>query len=89
MLLEGRFWHKFCKPEQIKDSMQKGKVYLYQMYTTIYVEFDTVEEANVFRRWIQTVDEYWDYDPVATIDTNDEETCKRWGVRLNIDETEV
>ena len=58
--------------------MQRGKVYLYQLYTTCFVEFDTLEQATAFRRYADENIEYWDYDPVATIDTNDPETVQRW-----------
>lgn len=80
MILEGRHWHKVAKANgcPLRGDMQRGKVYLYQIYTTIFVEFDTVEDAEDFRKYLDSTVPYWDYDPVATLDTNKAETAERW-----------
>ena len=80
MILEGRQWHKVAKENglPLRGDMQRGKVYLYQIYSTIFVEFDTVEDAEDFRKYLDSTLPYWDYDPVATLDTNKAETAERW-----------
>lgn len=80
MILEGRKWHKVAKDNghPLRGDMQRGKVYLYQLYTTIFVEFDTVEDAEDFRKYLDSTLSYWDYDPVATLDTNKAEIAERW-----------
>lgn len=78
--MEGSGWHKVAaeRGAKLRPDMQRGKVYLYELYTTCFVEFDTLEQATAFRRYADENIEYWDYDPVATIDTNDPETVQRW-----------
>lgn len=80
MILEGRKWHQVAKENgyPLRGAMQRGKVYLYQIYTTIFVEFDTVEAAEDFRKSLDCTFPYWDYDPLATLDTNKAETAERW-----------
>ena len=80
MVLEGRKWHRVAKENgyQLRSDMTLGKVYLYQIYTSIFVEFDTVEAAEDFRKSLDCTFPYWDYDPVATLDTNKSETAERW-----------
>lgn len=81
MIMEGRFWHKIAQDEfgaKLRPDMQRGKAYLYQMFTTCFVEFDTVEAAQNFKDYADANLEYWDYDPVSLIDTNIEEMRKRW-----------
>ena len=55
-----------------------GECQLYQLFTTCFVEFDTLEQARAFRQYANENLEYWDYDPVATIDTNDPEDVQLW-----------
>ena len=78
--MEGRGWHKAAaeRGAKLRPDMQRGKVYLYQLYTTCFVEFDTMEQARAFRQYANENLEYWDYDPVATIDTNDPEDVQHW-----------
>ena len=78
--MEGRGWHKAAaeRGAKLRPDMQRGKVYLYQLYTTCFVEFDTLEQARAFRQYANENLECWDYDPVATIDTNDPEDVQLW-----------
>ena len=78
--MEGRSWHKAAaeRGAKLRPDMQRGKVYLYQLYTTCFVEFDTMEQARAFRQYANENLDYWDYDPVATIDTNDPEDVQHW-----------
>ena len=80
LLMEGRGWHKVAAEHgaKLRPDMQRGKVYLYQLYTTCFVEFDTLEQARAFRQYANESLEYWDYDPAATIDTNDPEDVHLW-----------
>lgn len=78
--MEGSGWHKVAaeRGAKLRPDMQRGKVYLYQLYTTCFVEFDTLEQARAFRQYANENLKYWDYDPVATIDTNDPEEVQGW-----------
>lgn len=78
--MEGRGWHKAAaeRGAKLRPDMQRGKVYLYQLCTTCFVEFDTLEQARAFRQYANENLECWDYDPVATIDTNDPEDVQHW-----------
>lgn len=80
IVMEGRDWHRTAREHGAKlvPKMKPGKVYLYQLYTTCFVEFDTKEAAEKFRAFADTNLGWWDYDPVATIDTSDPEVVKRW-----------
>lgn len=62
--------------------MRPGKVYLHKLYTTCFAEFDTLEKAQAFRQQIGEVDPYWDYYPVATIDTSNENTVQQWAAHM-------
>lgn len=86
--MEGSSWHKVAaeRGAKLRPDMQRGKVYLYELYTTCFVEFDTLEQATAFRRYADESIKYWDYDPVATIDTNDPETVQRWKEFMEADE---
>ena len=84
--MEGRGWHKAAaeRGAKLRPDMQRGKVYLYQLCTTCFVEFDTMEQARAFRQYANENLEYWDYDPVATIDTNDPEDVQLKGEAVDI-----
>lgn len=49
--LEGSSWHHEAKRHgaALRAKMIPGKVYLYQLYTEIFAEFDSVGQANRFR----------------------------------------
>lgn len=55
------------------SKMKIGKVYLRQMYSESFEEFDTIEEAKQFREYANENIPYWNYDPVSLIDLNDHE----------------
>ena len=80
MIMEGRPWHKVAIEHgaTLRPNMQKGKIYLYQIFTTCFAEFDTLEQANEFKAYADKNIPYWDYDPVAVVDTNDNETVEKW-----------
>lgn len=80
MIMEGRYWHKVALEHGItvRPNMRKGKIYLYELYTTCFVEFDTLEQVNEFRAYADKNIPYWDYDPVIVIDTNDEKIVEKW-----------
>lgn len=80
MFLEGRGWHKTAREHgfPLRESMSIGKIYLYQLYTSIFVEFNDIESAKNFIKHMDSIDKYWSYDPVALIDTNDKDTVCRW-----------
>lgn len=55
------------------SKMKIGKVYLHQMYSESFEEFDTVEQTEQFREHANENIPYWNYDPVSLIDLNDYE----------------
>lgn len=79
-IMEGRGWHNIARNRGaiLRPSMKHGKVYLYQLYTTCFVEFENMEAALEFRKYADENIAYWDYDPVATLDTNNPEVVERW-----------
>lgn len=79
-MMEGRGWHRAAKEHgaRIVPYMAPNKVYLHQVFTTCFAEFDTIEEARDFRAYADRNLPYWDYDPVATIDTHDPHAIDRW-----------
>lgn len=84
VVMEGRSWHKEAaeRGAVIRPNMQRGKFYLHQLYTTCFVEFDTLEQLSRFRQYADKNLPYWDCDPVATIDTNDEKTVQQWAAHM-------
>lgn len=84
VVMEGRSWHKEAaeRGAVIRPNMQRGKFYLHQLYTTCFVEFDTLEQVRRFRQYADENLPYWNYDPVATIDTNDEKTVQQWAAHM-------
>lgn len=78
--MECRSWHSVAREHGaiLRPDMQKGKVYLHQLFTTCFVEFETLEAAQEFRKYADQNLLYWDYDPVATIDTNRSEVVESW-----------
>ena len=84
MWMECRPWHMVARDHGaiLRPYMRLDKVYLYQMFTTCFVEFNTKEEALAFRKYADENIPYWDYDPVAVIDTSDSEVVERWKVHM-------
>lgn len=85
IMMEGRSWHRIARDDfgaKLRPDMQRGKAYLYQIFTTCFVEFDTVKAAQDFRDYADDTLEYWDFDPVTLIDTNIEEQCQRWAEHM-------
>ena len=78
--MEGSRWHGIAQEKGaiLRPDMQHGKVYLYQLFTTCFVEFETLADATAFRDWANANLPYWNYDPVATIDTNDPKQIELW-----------
>lgn len=80
-MLEGRSWGRVAMDKYGAipcKYMDKNGYYLYQMFTEVHFKFKSLEDIINFREYIETIDSYWDYDPVATIDTYNEEDCKIW-----------
>lgn len=75
MLLEGRGWMKYAIKifgAKIQDKLYIGKYYLYAAYTEIFLEFDTEEAMLKCKNGMKEYDEYWNYDPVIEINTNNQ-----------------
>ena len=60
--MECRDWHDEARKKGaiLRPDMQKGKVYLYQLFTTCFVEFETKEAADAFRKYADSCLSYWD-----------------------------
>lgn len=79
--MEGPSWYQEAREKfqaGIVGKMQRGKAYLYQLYTTCFLEFDTLEEAKACYTWAEEHVEYFGCDPVSVIDTRNPEHVKRW-----------
>lgn len=79
--MEGPSWYQEAQDRfhaGIMGKMQRGKAYLYQLYTTCFLEFDTLEEAKACYEWAEENILYFGYDPVSVIDTSNPEHVKRW-----------
>jgi len=84
-LLEGRTWGRIAIDEYNAIPcayMKRNGYYLYQMFTTVHFKFNSLEDIEKFRRYISSVDPYWDYDAVSTIDTHKESECKKWASQI-------
>ena len=66
-MLEGRLWMQLAADKFNAKRVahpKEGKHYIYQLYTTAYVEFETLEELHNCKEWLDKNDRYWNYDPV-------------------------
>lgn len=63
---------------RIVGEMIPDKVYLYTLFATCFLEFDSLEDARACYDEEKKEDPFFDYDPVAVIDTHDPEARKRW-----------
>ncbi len=80
-VMEGRPWHSISRDKfnaKIVSVMVKDKYYLHQMYTTCFVEFESLEKLEEFKKYADENITYWNYDPVLTIDTSDENQVEMW-----------
>lgn len=79
--MEGPSWYQEAREKfqaGIVGKMQRGKAYLYQLYTTCFLEFDTLEEAKDCKTWAENHPEMCGHGLIALIDTTDEESFKCW-----------
>ena len=67
---------------ELRAKMRPGKVYLYQLYTDIFVEFPDMATADAFRAAMSKSSPGWDIDPVAVIDTSDPAQAKNWAANM-------
>lgn len=66
-MLEGRGWMNTAiehgaKTREAKDD--STKFYCYQLFTTVWLEFDSLEQMVSAIKEVAKKDSYWDYDPV-------------------------
>ena len=75
-MLEGRCWMdtaikhggKIVGLNDIKRD--SGKFYLYQIYTTCFIEFNSMDELKSCVEILNKEEKYWDYDPVLKLSAN-------------------
>lgn len=58
--------------------MIENKHYLHQMFTEVFLEFEDKQELKRCRNLLDKTCKYWNYDPVAEIDTSDKAHIKKW-----------
>lgn len=79
--MEGPSWYGEARDKfdaRIVGEMVLGKAYLYQLFTTCFLEFSSFGEAKKCYDWgVDNVD-YFGYDPVAIIDTSNPDHVERW-----------
>lgn len=63
---------------KIRENLRLGKYYLYQMFTTCFVEFDTLGQLTEFRCYADKNIPYWDYDGITVINTNNPYHISAW-----------
>lgn len=63
---------------KIVEEMVPDKAYLYQLYSTCFLEFGSLEAAKSYYDEGKREDPYFGIDPVTIIDTHDPEARKRW-----------
>lgn len=85
MTMEGRIWCGVAKElfgANIVPQIKENKYYLHQMYTTCFVEFDSMKKLTEFQHYANKYIPYWNYDPVVFIDTNNHEERERWKLHM-------
>lgn len=89
-IMEGPVWYGEARDKygaRIVDEMVPDKAYLYQLYATCFLEFDSLGAAKAYYEERKKEDPYFDIDPVAIIDTHDPEARKRWKRHMKKEET--
>ena len=84
-IMEGPAWYGKARDKygaRIVDEMVPDKAYLYQLFATCFLEFDSLEAAKAYYEEGKREDPYFDYDPVTVIDTYDPETRKKWEMHM-------
>lgn len=79
-IVSGRKWHQVASEfgHAARNKMLPGKVYLFQLYTICFVEFDTVDQAVEFIAYADQNIPRWREDPITIIDTGDLAVAKQW-----------
>lgn len=80
-LLEAPCWYGEARDKygaKIVEEMVPDKTYLYQLYSTCFLEFDSLDAAKSYYDEGKREDPYFDIDPVTIIDTHDPEVRERW-----------
>lgn len=60
------------------SKMTLNKVYIYQTYCEIFVEFDSIEDCLTFKDFADRNLPYWDFDPIHIINTYDSHDVDKW-----------
>ena len=79
--MEGRSWHVVARDKfgaKIVPDMALNKWYLHQMYTTCFAEFESKRQLERFKDYADRKLIYWDYAPVAVINTSNPEMVEMW-----------
>lgn len=79
--MEGPSWYGKARDKfgaRIVGKMVLDKAYLYQMYTTCFLEFNSFDKAKECYDWGEANVDYFGYDPVAIIDTSNPDHVDRW-----------
>lgn len=79
--MEGPLWYSQAAEKfeaNIVDLMNPGCFYLQQLFSTAFLEFDSLQKAKDCKTWAENHPEMCGNDAIALIDTTDEESFKRW-----------
>lgn len=79
--LEGPYWYGEARDKygaRIVEEMVPDKAYLHQLFSTCFLEFESLDAAKAYYEKGKKEDPFFDIDPVAVIDTSDPEARKKW-----------
>lgn len=70
--LEGRPWmviatNGFGAKIQSEPKQKEGYWYIYQLYTTCFLEFKNLEDLKECITFLDKKDSYWNYDPITIL----------------------
>lgn len=71
-MLEGRSWmdiaiNKFGAKILEEPRQEEGYFYIYQVFTTCFVEFKNLNTLKECIKYLDNNDKYWNYDPYTIL----------------------
>lgn len=79
--MESPLWYSQAAEKfeaNIVDLMNPGRFYLQQLFSTAFLEFDSLQKAKDCKTWAENHPEMCGHGLIALIDTTDEESFKCW-----------
>lgn len=84
--MEGSSWYSQAANKygaRIVEKMKTGMFYLQQLFSTAFLEFDSLQNAEDCKAWAERNPEKCGVDPIALVDTTVEESRKHWENFIN------